>query len=129
LFLCSPKQAVSEAKRRPEDYPGLFSCITSCVFLGTPFRGSDAQQFAHLVGMAGDIMGLAKYTDLIKSLKAGSIELDDLANDFLGDSRKALIDLVCYYETENTMAKPEWEIGKLFKTGVIVQKPIEVSFC
>jgi len=63
-------------------------------------------------------MGLAKYTDLIRSLKAGSIELDDLANDFLGDSRKAAIDIVCYYETENTMAKPEWDIGKIFKTGV-----------
>lgn len=99
------------------------------MFLGTPFRGSDAQQFAHLVGMAGDIMGLAKYTDLIKSLKAGSIELDDLANDFLGDSRKALIDLVCYYETENTMAKPEWDIGKIFKTGVIVEMLLQICLC
>ena len=114
----SRHQAVSEAKRRPEDYPGVFSCITSCIFLGTPFRGSDAQKFAELIGMAGDIIGLAKYTDLIKSLKAGSIELDDLANDFLGDARKASVDIVCYYETENTAAKPEWDIGKLFKTGV-----------
>jgi hypothetical protein len=92
----------------------------SCVFLGTPFRGSDAQKFAELVGMAGDILGLASYTDLVRSLKAGSIELDDLANDFLGDARKATpaVEIYCYYETENTLAKPEWEIGKFFKTGV-----------
>ena len=98
------------------------------MFLGTPFRGSEDRQFAHLVGMAGDIMGLAKYTDLIRSSKSGSFELDGLANDFLGDSRKALIDLVCYYETENTMSKPEWDIGKIFKPGVIVQDPGNLVF-
>ncbi|KAL3426988.1 hypothetical protein PVAG01_00497 [Phlyctema vagabunda] len=121
-------KAVSEAKRRPEDFPGLFTCITSCVFLGTPFRGSDAQPFARLIGMAGDTIGLAQYNDLLRSLKAGSVELDDLANDFLGDARKASVELICYYETENTMAKPDWEVGKLFKTGVVIASKKSSTF-
>jgi hypothetical protein len=73
--------------------------------------------------MAGDLIGLAKYTDLVKSLKAGSIGLDDLANDFLGDARKAAVDIVCYYETENTAALPDWNVGSMFKTGVCVCGP------
>jgi len=51
-------KAVSEAKRQPEDFPGIFTCVTSCVFLATPFRGSDAQPYAQVIAMAGEVVGI-----------------------------------------------------------------------
>ena len=57
---------------------------------------------AKLIGRAGEVLGIAKYNSLLKTLKSGSRELDDLADDFLGDVSKVQIDLVCYFETEET---------------------------
>lgn len=95
-------KAVSIAKREPEKYAEIFSCITACVFLGTPFRGSEAQSFAKVVGLAGNVLGVAKYSGLIKGLKSGSAELEDLTDDFLNDAGNAQIALDCYFELDKT---------------------------
>lgn len=95
-------QAVTTAKREAEDFKGIIDCITGCVFLGTPFRGSEAQPWAKLIGLAGSVLGQAKYSSLIRTLKSGSTELDDLADDFLHDVAKTQIDVECYCELEKT---------------------------
>lgn len=88
---------------RRDEFPGVVDCIASCVFLGTPFRGSPAQPYAKLLGIAGDaVWGLATYNNLLRILKPGSTELDDLAHEFLAASRKLFIYLVCYFETVKT---------------------------
>ncbi|CAG8955662.1 hypothetical protein HYFRA_00010926 [Hymenoscyphus fraxineus] len=93
-------RAVVDGVLRRDEFPDVVECIASCVFLGTPFRGSPAQPYAKLLGIAGDaIGGIAIYNNLLKILKHGSPELDDLAHEFLGVSRKMFIHLVCYYET------------------------------
>ncbi|CAG8980794.1 hypothetical protein HYALB_00003719 [Hymenoscyphus albidus] len=93
-------RAVVDRVLRRDEFPDVVECIASCVFLGTPFRGSPAQPYAKLLGIAGDpVGGIAIYNNLLKILKHGSPELDDLAHEFLGVSRKMFIHLVCYYET------------------------------
>lgn len=80
----------------------MIDCITACVFLSTPFRGSEAQPWAKLVGRVGNVLGQAKYTSLLGTLKAGSTELDDLRDEFLTDVGSTSIDVECYFELERT---------------------------
>ncbi|KAL4883893.1 ankyrin repeat-containing domain protein [Aspergillus karnatakaensis] len=95
-------KAVSIAKRESERYKGLIDCITACVFLGTPFHGSAAQSWGKLIGTVGSVLGQANYTSLIKTMKSGSSELDDLRDEFLADVGNTRIDVECYFEQEKT---------------------------
>ena len=47
-------------------------------------------------------MGWGKYNNLLRSLEYNSRELDNLADEFVGDVDKAQIDLQCYYELEKS---------------------------
>ncbi|KAE8355420.1 ankyrin repeat-containing domain protein [Aspergillus coremiiformis] len=95
-------KAITLAKRENDSFKGIIECITSCVFLGTPFRGSGSQRVARIIATAGNIMGKAKVNELIKMLEPDSGELLELTDEFLGDIRKMEIDIVCYYELETT---------------------------
>ncbi|KAL4942952.1 hypothetical protein BDV06DRAFT_154049 [Aspergillus oleicola] len=95
-------KAVTVAKRESEKFKGVIDCITACVFLGTPFRGSEAQPWAKLIGLAGSVLGQAKYSSLLGTMKSGSTELDDLRDEFLADVGSTRIDVECYFELEKT---------------------------
>ncbi|KAL4799880.1 ankyrin repeat-containing domain protein [Aspergillus venezuelensis] len=94
--------AVSLAKREAGEFRGAIDCITACVFLGTPFRGSEAQSWAKMIGVMGSVVGQANYTTLLRTLKSGSTELDDLRHEFLIDVGSAGIDVECYFELQMT---------------------------
>lgn len=47
-------------------------------------------------------MGWGKFNNLLRSLEHNSRELDNLADEFVGDVDKAQIDLQCYFELEKS---------------------------
>ncbi|KAL3478442.1 ankyrin repeat-containing domain protein [Aspergillus californicus] len=95
-------KAVTVAKRESESFKGVIDCISACVFLGTPFRGSEAQPWGKLIGRAGNVLGQAMYTSFLGILKSGSSELDDLRDEFLTDVGNTRIEVECYFELEKT---------------------------
>ncbi|KAG9235915.1 hypothetical protein BJ875DRAFT_398164, partial [Amylocarpus encephaloides] len=121
-------KAIAEANARKDEYSEIIKCVTSCVFLGTPFRGSEAQSYAKIISIAGDAIGMARYTDILRSLKAGSTELSDLSEAFLRVAVEISIHLTCYYEMLNTMAKPEWDLGGFFRTGITIASQKSSTF-
>jgi len=74
------------------------------VFLGTPFRGSDAAEQAQWQVVVGGIMGEQASGDLISALNSSDKELYKLTRSFAETAWRDSVQLpvCCFYETKKT---------------------------
>lgn len=86
------------------EFADIFDSITGCIFLGTPFTGSEAQSYAATVARAFSTKGIekAEYNSLLEVLKAGNQHLVSLLDDFLKIVVDSGILTHCFVELKKT---------------------------
>ena len=84
-----------------EDYPGLFECITGCMFFGTPFGGADAAKAAMMYAqIANDQANAHLYTSLLDFLTPGNQarDLDRTEFEHISARMSRNIQVICVWE-------------------------------
>jgi hypothetical protein len=97
-------KAITLATFQPADYPNLLSCITGCLFFGTPFKGSDATGKAIILADLLQPINQAAVSRVLTFLVPGNEALDELRRDFarICNKLEPRIGNVCFYEQNKT---------------------------
>ncbi|KAK3325599.1 hypothetical protein B0H66DRAFT_529625 [Apodospora peruviana] len=87
-----------------QEYRFLRHATVGSVFLGTPFRGSPAQRLDQLLLGFHGFMGREVSDTLLKYQDSSTGVLDDLVDQFMGDSHQPdyYLPLHCFYEIRRT---------------------------
>lgn len=98
------QQTVLWAKLGGSEYADIFDSITGCVFLGTPFTGSESQAYAATIARALSAKGIekAEFNSLLEVLKTGNQYLVSLLDDFLKIVVESGILTHCFIELKKT---------------------------
>lgn len=98
-------KAIWTAQARNDYFPRVFRSITGCLFLGSPFRGSEASVNA---GNLADVLGAfglsskIKNSALLQLLKPQDDTLQEVVNNFTRIANRNWINIFCFYETLDT---------------------------
>ncbi|ORY18174.1 hypothetical protein BCR34DRAFT_554346 [Clohesyomyces aquaticus] len=96
------EKAILTARLRQNDFPSVFPWIAGCVFLGTPFRGTETQAKAEILAKFAETINLGASSSLLKLLEKDSDTLRRLRNDFVKLSAEAHIRLFCFFESQKS---------------------------
>lgn len=105
------------AEREPRD---IVDCVAGIVFLGTPFRGSQAQTYAKMIGTIWSYMerGNSKIYDLTEP---NSQEQRDQLNNFVRIVNRQAIPICCFYEQHKS------DLGRIIKASPFKKEMIVVE--
>lgn len=90
----------------------LVDCISGIVFLGTPFRGSEAQKYADIIGniLSGVGLGNSKVYEMVSP---HSQALKDQLNDFVRIINRQHIPSFCFFEKQKS------DVGRIIKSPLV----------
>jgi triacylglycerol esterase/lipase EstA (alpha/beta hydrolase family) len=111
-------KAVTLAAYRVEEYPNLLSCITGCLFFGTPFHGSAAAGKATMLAELLQKVNQAAVSRVLTFLLPENEALQELRTDFVRICNRLdpPIGNVCFYEQRKTdYTKGIWKAVGLAK--------------
>jgi triacylglycerol esterase/lipase EstA (alpha/beta hydrolase family) len=114
-------KAITLAAFRGEEYPNLLSCITGCIFFGTPFQGSAATGKAIMLAELLESVNQAAVSRVLSFLVPGNEALDELRKDYsrICNRLEPPIGNVCFYEERKTdYAKGFWKAAGIAKVRV-----------
>ena len=80
-----------------DDRRGITDCITGIIFLGTPFRGSDAQSYAKTIGNILSVLGQGN-SKIYEVIAPQFQTLKDQLNDFVRIVNRQAIPIFCFFE-------------------------------
>lgn len=103
------EKAILTARLRQNDFPSIFPFVAGCVFLGTPFHGTNTQAKAMVLAEMAETIGLGVPSSLLKLLEKDSEVLLRMLDDFVRLATDAHIRLFCFFESEKS------DLAGLFK--------------
>ena len=92
------EKAIVTAKLRQSDYPNIFMSVVGCVFLGTPFRGTESTNKATMLAQMAETVGLGVDSGLVRMLEEKSETLKDLLSDFSASAKESNMHIFCFFE-------------------------------
>ena len=87
----------------------LIHCISGIIFLGTPFRGSEAQKYADIIGNILSGLGLGN-SKVYEMVSPHSQALKDQLNDFVRIINHQGIPTFCFFEKQKS------DVGRIIKS-------------
>ncbi|KAK8098867.1 uncharacterized protein PG998_012108 [Apiospora kogelbergensis] len=97
-------KAVVLADFHRKRFPVLFEAITSTVFFGTPFKGSEAAVVGSMVSSFGESFGQTVPTKLLEFMEPGNSQIRELVDQFTNRVRQVSpnIAITCFWEQHET---------------------------
>lgn len=104
LALIEANQALNSAAMEGSNYSFVRYATVGVVFLGTPFKGTDAHRKAQWLIAYGGLIGEKTSIELIKDLDKNTGVLNDLVDDFArsANTRNYHLPMHCFFETKAT---------------------------
>ena len=85
------------AQASNDDRNEITDCVTGIIFLGTPFRGSDAQSYAKTIGKILSLVGQGN-SKIYEVIAPQSQALKDQLHDFVRIVIRQAIPICCFFE-------------------------------
>lgn len=97
-------------------FKNISIAIAGVMFLGSPFRGSHATEWAQMIAWTGQKIGVGSSDAILRDLQEDSAALSDLRHRFCGLLLRRPVPLCCFFEQYQTDYGARW--GFNFKTMV-----------
>ncbi|KAF2113923.1 hypothetical protein BDV96DRAFT_104723 [Lophiotrema nucula] len=114
------EQALLTARLRQNDYPSIFPSVAGCIFLGTPFHGTETQSKAMVLAKMAETIGMGYTSTMMKLLEKDSATLLKMLDEFVRLCNDAQIRVFCFYEALSSDIASVLIKGLPFRTPELV---------
>jgi hypothetical protein len=96
------ERALLTSRLRQNDFPSIFPSVAGCIFLGTPFHGTQTQSKAVVLAEMAETIGMGVSSSLLKLLEKDSEVLIRMLDEFVRLTNDAQIRVFCFFESQKS---------------------------